>query len=465
MKFETIKNKKKILLIGIILFCIGVTLFLATSLANYRKVQSIPIASGKVNYIVPDMNIVAINLQTGTDEEGNITYDSATSVPKFGYVLNTEKSYCANYNESTKELEKINNTIEYDRYNKMTSIKTPDTLMNKGTKCYFYYDKGITISEILASKEITTRTDYSVVFTEDTTGKLFEAQDDDGTTYYYAGAPTDNFVEFAGFYWRIIRINGNGSVRMIYQGKKYDENGNKLDVKTVGAETEAAYSMFSNVYFQSAVAEHVGLKYTEGEVHGTDEKSTILKNLESWYSGEDNELKKYEEHLDRESGFCGDRSITSGTGIGTSSTYYGAHTRLVTNKAPSYKCPYVDESGIQQDLYTVENNTNKGNQALTYPVGLITADEVSFAGGVYNINNTSYYLYTGKEYWTMTPSRFNYSYYPRLFHLYENDDYNGALNAGYTVDMAMGIRPVINLNTVKLTMTGSGTIIDPYVIS
>ncbi len=37
-----------------------------------------------------------------------------------------------------------------------------------------------------------------------------------GITYYFRGAVDNNYLEFAGIKWRIIRINGDGSVRLVY---------------------------------------------------------------------------------------------------------------------------------------------------------------------------------------------------------------------------------------------------------
>jgi len=70
--------------------------------------------------------------------------------------------------------------------------------------------------------------------------------------------------------------------------------------------------------------------------------------------------------------------------MSTNSTYYyGSYVRVKTNKSPQLTC------STDSDKFTT--NTNNGNSALTYPVGLITADEVAMAGGVYDSNNRSYY--------------------------------------------------------------------------
>ena len=109
-------------------------------------------------------------------------------------------------------------------------------------------------------------------------------------------------------------------------------------------------------------------------------------------------------------------------------------------------------------MYTV-GSSNKGNKALTYPVGLITADEVAYAGGVNGRTNSSYYLYTNSVYWTMSPSYF----------------YNGGANVfdvlstGYLIDngdvnYARGVRPVLNLKADTAISGGDGTADSPFVV-
>ena len=80
---------------------------------------------------------------------------------------------------------------------------------------------------------------------------LFMAEDDEGESYYYRGAIKNNYVSFAGFVWRIIRRNGDGSVRMIYSGKSTSDTGNSV---TIGN------SQFNSKYWDPA---YVGYKYNE----------------------------------------------------------------------------------------------------------------------------------------------------------------------------------------------------------
>ena len=198
--------------------------------------------------------------------------------------------------------------------------------------------------------------------------------------------------------------------------------------------------------------------------HTNNNPSTIKGVIDSWYNTTTN-LSELSTKLSHTAGFCGDRlSSTSSSaapaqigGYGTQVTYYGAYYRNYTNKTPSFKCTYKGN-----DLYTTPEDASQGNRKLSVPIGLITADEVAFAGGVYNTNNKQFYLYTNKYYWTMSPDRFSNDN-ASVFLVY-NDGY-----LGYSyVYSALGVRPVINLkaDVTFAAVDGStlGTSSNPYVV-
>ncbi len=179
--------------------------------------------------------------------------------------------------------------------------------------------------------------------------------------------------------------------------------------------------------------------------------STIKTYLDNWYktniSGTENE-----QYL-ADNIFCNDRSFSSynsGTGAGVSETYYNRD-NLPQSKS-NLKCPQ------QNDAFTVSDTTN-GNGALTYPIGLITTDEAVLAGG--SSKNSSYYLYSGNEYWTSSPGNF-YGYSSRAYvkHVYSS----GAAYYNDNVNDLSGVRPVINLKA-EVLVQGSGTAEDPYHLS
>ena len=134
-----------------------------------------------------------------------------------------------------------------------------------------------------------------------------------------------------------------------------------------------------------------------------------------------------------------------------SSHNYVAYERLVDNKTPILKC------SNSSDLYTV-NDSSKGNKGLSNPIGLITADEVVMAGGVYGQTNTKYYLYIGQEYWTMSPYDFDSDGWNDMFIV----NLDGKVTSDWS-EAPYGVRPVINLAS-DVTLSGTGTASDPYIV-
>ena len=302
------------------------------------------------------------------------------------------------------------------------------------------------------------------ILTDNTTGTLFTAEDDYGTSYFYAGDVDNNWVSFAGFYWRIIRINGDGSIRMIYSGNS--ESG----LVETGEATQIGTSAFNGQTNDNA---YVGYMYgtagssTYEETHVNINDSTIKTVLDTWYQ---ENLLSYSEYISTETGFCNDRRINTTddvwweddtkTGYGTNATAYAPFSRHLeavgniwkTNLIPILKCSQSN------DYFTV-NESSMGNHKLTYPIGLINSDEVVLAGGLGGSNNTSYYLYTNQAYWTMSPSNFVTELnLASVFLVNVNGDFDD-----WYVNGVIGVRPVINLAS-NVQITGSGTISDPYTV-
>lgn len=437
MKIETLHFKKKryflyVLVVGVLLL---LPLVLSITFGKYQTKESIKLVEGTISYKPYDFKIMAMYQK---NDSGH--YEVITSIPTYGYKINEEKSYCTldNINKDTNAI--------------LKTIGSKHTIENisPNDKCYLYFDKVVVsnIEDIINSKTIARRTDFSTTLTEDTTGTIFVAPDDDGDSFYFAGAVQDNWVKFAGFYWRIIRINGDGTLRMIYSGS--EESG----PATIGEATQIGTSAFNENYGDNA---YVGYMYTSGSVHGTGTTSTIKGVLDSWY---DSNLSSYAGNIDTNAGFCGDRTSTTSSsgaqndtgGTGTTTTWYGARYRLYTNKYPSLKCTYSN------DLYTL-TSSSKGNKSLSKPIGLITADEVAYAGGVAGTANQSYYLYTSQYYWTMSPCYY-YNGYAGVF-----DVYSSGYLGWYYVNDTRGVRPVINLKSDTQFSSGDGTSSNPYIVS
>ncbi len=377
---------------------------------------------------------------------------------------------------------------------------------------------------------------------------MYANNDDDGKTYYYRGSVAGNYVKFAGFYWRVIRVNGDGTVRLIYDGTTPHDNGESSSNRQVGTKAFNSYvndntyvgymyadpsnfvetnsgsasftynsglSATSKYYFgtsytldkngrgykvsgdliQGTIAsDKVGyytcfntnkdatcprlfytLKYNSStsmnvsalgygttskeQSQSNDVNSTMKNYLDNWYK---NNLNSYTDKISKDTIFCNNRNIsnkTSGTynnaGYGMNPTIYG-YERYINWASQGKLGP--DLSCQLNDSFNVEG-TN-GNEKLTYPVGLITLDEVLMSGGINGSANTLYYLYSGQNYWTMSPSYFNNWFFAHEACVTSS----GGLGPSGTWD-GYGVRPVVNLDSDNLTFTGNGTVSDPYIIS
>ena len=451
MTYETLKRShlKRNIIIAIVIVLVLSAIILTFTRAKYRTTQSMPLLNGTINYTLADLNIVAMYLD-GSEID---------TLPDGNYEL-TSESYCTN--EENVRDESI--TLSYDSETKGLSVSP---MTKKGTKCYLYFEempytcKGSACESILANMtDFRTRNDFSTIVKETTTGTIYKSAnesqyDNDGEVYYFAGNPTDNWFQFGtnssgqALYWRIIRINGDGSVRLIYNGTSTSQTGTSTMINT----SQTFNSSDNNNMY-------VGYMYQSGQVHGLTTNSSIKTTLDNWYLSN---LADEAEYLDGNAGFCGDRTPSTSSsssngqgGTGTTQTFYRAYIELIDEKNPSFKC--IDEEGQDRDLYTT-SGSSKGNKALTQPIGLISADEVAFAGGVYNKNNSSYYLYNNAHCWTMTPFYFSGGAdgSARVFVVYSG----GRLYFDLGVNKAYGVRPVINIRA-NVSLTGSGTTSDPF---
>jgi len=254
-----------------------------------------------------------------------------------------------------------------------------------------------------------------------------------GTSYYFTGNP-NNWVEFAGKKWRVIRINGNGSVRLLYAGSG-------------GEDGYIGSSAYNNSYNHPG---YVGWKYSTGSsldaIRGNANKSNAYTTVENWYNALSSTDKNY---IDTGAIYCNDRGLASGSSFSTSSTfYYAARRRLYDRKAPTLEC----------------SNTSDR----FYNFGLMTADEVVAAGGLNDTNSPKAYYYLNasggssigsKFWWTMSPYDWDDTY-ARVFFVYGSIA-PGKLNNLY-VDGSGVVRPVVSLKSSVLVTGGTGTASDPY---
>ena len=292
------------------------------------------------------------------------------------------------------------------------------------------------------------RTSFSSTLTSNNTKTLYTSTENGTTVYYFAGNATDNWVKFGknasnqDLYWRIIRTNSDGGVRLLYHGTSTTATDAYIG-------TSAFNSSFNNIAYVSYMYGNLG-SVANARENTTD--STIKTIIDNWYK--DNLNTNYGKYLSTTAVYCNDRSTSDNTN-------FGAYTRLYTNKTPSYDC------ATTEDKFTVDTST--GNGKLTYPIALMTADEVSFAGGLWNENAPTWYYYnsangssTGTNWWwLLSPATGNGSYAYVFFVV--GSSYPGFLSSTY-VSHTYGVRPAVSLKSCVKTSGGDGSASAPYTI-
>ena len=453
--------------------------------------------------VIGNLNVSG-NLVTATlsDNESLLGYGLSTSntIEPSSYTQISGKTYNLSLDLTTEGLyylwvkDKVGNKV----------ISNAIDISKKGWQTILANNGG---KEVIESKG---NPDFGVVAT--TNEGMYAMEDDLGTSYYFRGAVDNNWVKFGKYvsdvivykgymesnysnyvehetqnecttatsynslcttykkvskgediYWRIIRINGDGSIRMIYSGTTAPSESTK--VVMTGKSTQIFDSVYNNVSLNS---EYVGFKYTLENQHGLGIDSTIKTKLDNWYKTTTLETDIATKSLvSQDQIFCNDRSASTSAVVYSSTNYttltswnstgtyyyYGAYGRLNKSKSPILTCPTAN------DKFT-SKKSSIGNKALTYPVGLITADEVAMAGGVYGTSNNSYYLYTNQHYWSGTSARFSSSDASAIgFYVGPS----GTVAAGY-VGFSSGARPVVSLSS-KVKLSGNGTYNDVYTVS
>ena len=363
------------------------------------------------------------------------------------------------------------------------------------------YTKGTLGYQIMEDNpNIKTRTDFSTTYTDINIGTIYKATEDNTDVYYFAGDARNNWVKFGtwqedktvvvgtkatddflhlqtynslsectssssynyncreikiaskgdAMYWRIVRTNKDGSIRLLYSG--------------TSPESTSAFIDFNRYNESYTDPMYVGYMYgTSGSLENNrlnTNSSKIKSVIDSWY---ESNMTSYTKYLSTSAVYCNDRSITNGTYSTSSAFDYAPYTRLSTNYIPTYDCTATE------DKFTVDSST--GNGKLTYPIALMTADEIAYAGIVpylnnilnvhlfYNSNKTSA---TGKYQWSsMTPSVFSVGAY--VWRAAIDEEVNG-LAARIGVRSIFPIRPVISLKKNLLYKSGDGSATNPYEI-
>ena len=308
--------------------------------------------------------------------------------------------------------------------------------------------------------------DYKVNSKTSGTNGIYTTTATEGSVpvYYFRGDAdkVNNNIIFNNMCWKIIRTTETGGVKIIYYGIPTNGKCETIisDTTTIGK------SAFNENYKDNA---YVGYMYgtagssTYDETHANTNDSIIKTYIDNWYS------KKFDETATsklEDTVFCNDRSTKAydtntigdtsmssygALGYGTNKTLYGAAhrvSRFSKTPNPSLVCAQ------NNDKFTVDSKN--GNGALTYPVGLITADEIVFAGYVSyysGYGDSKNYLYTGRAIWTLSPIN-NY----QVAQLQ-----GGGIVDQSSVNYQLYVRPVVSLKSGTL-ITGDGTSTSPFVV-
>ena len=431
-------------------------------LGNIRKNESISIPTSKPGFesssgTIDDINSLTEELMPDM-KESYVTYGTGwkangTKFDLTGVSMTTntyEQSYknlvgkylvsCNPYQAFSGSSEEILNTTELDNI------------------CYVESTTGssLTYKMLTSNKNITEST-------------LSSTEDDYGTSYYYRGAVKDNYLEFANKCWRIVRIAGDGTIKLVLHN---DNINNKVNpCSKVNNDESAAFVHYDGTTYTSTYNSnendnaYVGFMYgTAGSssyasTHANTNKSTILTNLETWYT---NNLASYTDNI-ADTVWCSDKSVvtetsfnpwdssTPATGLGykTNKTYYSTAKRLVS--------PEEGEAGGTGPSLKCSNELSK----ITSKIGLLSADEIVFAGYIPWIANSSLYLQenaTENFWWSLSPNFFN----DNSAIVWGVNKYVGLTNDSVSNDAS--IRPSISLKS-DVNVTGSGTSEDPYVVN
>ena len=262
-----------------------------------------------------------------------------------------------------------------------------------------------------------------------------------------AYALINNWVKLGNYYWRIIRTNADGSIRLLYSGTSPDTTEGYIGKSTFNT-------------YKTKSPKYVGYMYgnsdtTLEEARTNTNDSTIKTYIDNWYK---NNLTSYTNYLSNDAVYCNDRELRSGDTYSTSSSFNFKPTeRLTTNKKPTYDCTN------KKDAFSVNNAEAK----LKYPIALMTADEVLYAGEATNTSTQTSWYYTNSTYNNITSSN--------GFCLLSPDFYGGrsvyyyAISVSDTlnsVDVAVSqaIRPVTSLKSCVQWKSGDGSASNPYEI-
>ena len=361
---------------------------------------------------------------------------------------NTKKLYKATEQIGTNPVKDVyyfagdakNNWVKFGK-------TTESSCTYKGKEVFIYNDTGLENVETQTECET-----YSLCNSEALGPMLVENSSMCGneTGTILTEKATWNGTSTKDIYWRITRTNADGSIKLLYAGTSPDTTSGYIGM-----------SAFNTTYNDPM---YVGYKYgTTGSLENNrlnTNNSTIKTFVDNWYK---NNLTAYTKYLSNDAVYCNDRNLASGqTYSTTKGFYYAPYERIDTNQQPTYNCTNMS------DAFSVNNTSAK----LDYPVGLMTIDELSYAGGESYTTLTAPYAwyYTNVNGESITGSAPSWALSPFFWGGSRSgvwgvvgSGFPGDLD-GYYVDYSFAVRPSVSLSSCNLISRGDGSANNPYTV-
>lgn len=347
-------------------------------------------------------------------------------------------------------------------------VASEETYADNVSSAYVTSETGINFGEISSDTN-----GKGLYFTTD-----ISKTEDGKRVYFYRGNVTNNYLVFADYCWKVIRTNEDGSLKLRYNGTYQDGK-----CSTTGTSVRLGTTVYNRVGNDNSYVGYMnglnntGYSTSYATAHSNKYNSTIKTVLDNWYVN--NILSKGDDvkALVANTIYCNDRSgggaISAGgtsysnKAYGYNNYFYGTSRRIYAdysseNANPQYKCIQTND----KFTLSLDNGGKKlfGNNKLTYPIALLTAEEAAYAGLTEEDNKTNF-LYSKEYSWTMSPFDF-YSPNSNNKHgyiWYITD--TGALSSTFLDDTTsgVGVIPVISISgTAKVT--GDGTSDSPYIV-
>ncbi len=433
MKFK----KSYFMVFLLLILCVVV---FGTSYAFFSSINEehgkLNIVAGTLDYKIESKDLENNQIIVGANHTKEIvlkveSLNSIDSMYELYYsIKNNPSNVNVNYSNNTKDIPR--GVIEKEGKKEITVVINNDSSSDitvefgvigglKDRTLTLTQEKSLTEEKVLSLKNAIL-TENQIIQTQPTltttsqeageNGLYVSTETNDGkSTYYFRGAINNNYVKFAGFLWRIIRINEDGSIRLIMQD---------------GIDNNTQYSFYPNSHDQ----------YTYMYYSNTNVENGAMKILEDWYK----------EHIEAKG--HADQTVASS---------YCEQAKVAYDKN------YAQESGTEMKSHTeyVPNfrceNDSHNHGLLTLKIGLITYDEIAFAGSCFLKNNEEYYLYSDNYFLGISPAGF-YDHKAIIWGVNKKGSFSTD-----APDSLNPLRPVINLNQ-DVTVTGNGTVTNPFYV-